>query len=126
MSLQHLLLLVLFPLALGVVVFVFRQSFRLQIASILFGAVLHALFLVALEVLPQGGLDAHGNTWQGYALIELGPFLIVLVVMAALRSLRFPHAVAAPFVVAISVPLSYWVGLLIALSVAVTAGVATP
>lgn len=116
-------LLVLFPVALGVVVFLVRQSLRAQLVSIVLGTVVHAA-LVGLEVLPGGGLNQHGNTWQGYALIELGPFVLVFVVVAALRSLRPLQTVATSVVVAVFVPLSYWLGLFIAISVAVTAGLA--
>jgi hypothetical protein len=126
MSLQHWLLLVLIPLMLGVVVFAFRNNLRAQLVSILMGGAINAILVVALEVLPEGGFTQHGNTWQGYALIGLGPYLVVLVVVATLRSLRLLRPVDIPVVVAVSVPLSYWVGLLIAVAVAVTAGLATP
>lgn len=126
MSLQHWLLLVLIPLALGVVVFVFRQNPRAQLTSIAMGAAVHAALLWILEVIPEGGLRHHGNTWEGYALIELGPFVLVLGVVAALRFLRPLQRLAVPVVVAVSVPVSYWAGLFVAVSLAVAAGLATP
>lgn len=126
MSLQHWLLLVLIPIVLGVVVFIFRHSLRAQLTSIAMGAAVHAVLLWILEVIPEGGFSHHGNTWLGYALIELGPFSLVLGVVASLRSLRPLQSVAIPIVVAVSVPLSYWAGLFIAVSLAVTAGLASP
>lgn len=125
MSLHSWFLVVLFPLALGVVVFAFRQRLRAQLVSIVLGAVVHAAVLIAFEILPEGGLNHHGNSWQGYAMIELGPILLVLVVVAVLRSLRFQSG-AMSAIVAAAIPLSYWAGLLIAVSVAVTTGIAVP
>lgn len=110
----------------GWMVFIFRRSLLAQIASILTVAFIHALFLVASEILPGGGLSQHENTWQGYALIELGPFLVVVGVVVALRSVRLLEPLAVPAVVAVAVPISYWVGLLIAISLAVTSGLAAP
>jgi len=121
LSFQHLLLLVLFPLALGVLVC--RQRFRIQIGSVALAAALHAVLLLTLEVIPQGGFSAHNNTWQGYAVIELGPFLAVLVALAALHRLRPQTAQVA---VAALVPATYWLGLLIAVVIAVSTGLATP
>ena len=115
------ILLVLFPLALGVLVC--RQGFRAQLGSVGLAAVLHSVFLLVLEVIPQGGFNAHDNTLRGYVVIEVGPFLVILVSLMALRWLR---PLPAPVGVAVLVPVSYWLGLLAAVSLAVSTGLANP
>ena len=122
MSFGQFLWLVVVPLVLAVAIFLFRNSGWWQLASVLFAALVHILLLTIVEILPMGGLTDHGNTWQGYALIELGPFVVLVALIAALRLSRPSRSSIHPAVVAALVPVVYWVSLLLLAVLALNLG----
>jgi len=117
---------VLLPVALGAVAFAFHRNMRAQLVSVIAGALFSSALTLIFDVFPRGGFGHHANTWQGYALIQFFPFLLVVATLAILQSPDRLKLSATPLVVGACVPLAYWAGTLIAVSISVTSGLATP
>jgi len=117
------MILLLIPFFLGAAVYAFR-GLRTQLACTVAAAVITSATVLVQEVIPLGGFSHHGNTWQGYVLIVLGPYFLVFGVLSLLRLLDPAESMAKPLVVAVSVPLSYWFGIFFFVSTAASTGLA--
>lgn len=116
------------PLILGVIVFLLKKSIRSQLIAVSAFVIVHIAITIIAELATWESMTHHGNTLIGYTLIELGPFALVflaIIMSRTLNTLSARQRQVSSILIAIAIPLLYWFGLLLFVSISVTMGLAT-